>query len=369
VIHPNKSDLLKAGRKQPGETASFSIGDKAIGKDSPTFIVAEGANNHLGDLAIARKMIDAAAQNGADAIKFQTFKAERLVVKDAPIFWKMPGVKTQLDFYKTIDKFGKKEFQALFRHAKKRRIVCFSTPFDCASADMLHELDMPAFKIASCDIPDLRLIRHVAGFGKPLFISTGASTLEEIRRVVDTAYAQGNFKIALLGCTLSYPTQVADMNLSRLTTFGKMFPGVIIGLSDHSEPDAQMILPSLAVALGAKVIEKHFTLSRKMPGVGHSFCIEPSDLRKMVENIRLTEKALGCREIKVYAAEENSRKNARRSLVANRKIRKGEKLSSAMIGIKRPGTGISPSEIDKVLGKIAKNDIEHDSQLTWKQLE
>lgn len=363
-----KSDLLNAVHRPQEEKFSFSIGHNVISNDSPTFIVAEGANNHLGDLAIARKMIDAAAKNGADAIKFQTFKAERLVVKDAPIFWNMPGVKTQLDFYKTIDKFGKKEYRGLFDFANKKGIVCFSTPFDCASADMLQELDMPAFKIASCDVPDLRLIRHVAGFGKPLFISTGASNIEEIQRVVNAVYEKGNFKIALLCCTLSYPTNVADMNLLRLLTFKKTFPDMVIGLSDHTEPDEQMILPSLAVALGAKVIEKHFTLDRNMPGIGHKFCIDPSDLRKMVDNIRLTEKALGCSEIKVYASEGSARKNARRSLVANRKIKKGEKLSDEMIGIKRPGTGLSPSDIDKVVGKIAKCDIEHDSQITWELL-
>jgi len=267
-----RQDLLRAERRR---------------RDAPAFIVAEGANNHLCSVETAMRMIDAACDAGADAIKFQTFKAEHLVAEDAPVFWKMPGAKTQFEFYKTIDRFGRDEFAALFAHAREREIICFSTPFDCASATMLNDIGAPMFKIASCDVPDMRLIRHVAGFGKPLIISSGASELTELRKAVDAAYAEGNPQVALLACTLSYPTRISDANLRRIRTLQAHFPEVVLGLSDHTEPDECMALPAFAVALGAKIIEKHFTLDRSLPGVGHSFSMEPGDLRKMVAAVRL----------------------------------------------------------------------------------
>jgi N,N'-diacetyllegionaminate synthase len=366
-IH-SKNDLLRAERRMKGGAGVITIGERMIGENAPTFIVAEGANNHLCDVDTAKKMIDAACEAGADAIKFQTFKAEHLVTEDAPIFWKMPGVNTQFEFYKSIDKFGAEEYRTLFSYAKGKGIICFSTPFDCKSATMLNELGVGAFKIASCDVPDLRLIRHIARFGKPMIISTGASELEELHRAVDTAYAAGNFQVALLACTLSYPTKVSDANLRRIPTLKKHFPEMVIGLSDHTEPDEHMVLPALAVALGARIIEKHFTLDRDMPGVGHKFSSEPKDFKKMIAAIRLTELALGSGQIKVYEAEKAARQSARRSLVAQRDIRAGETILDEMIGIKRPGGGIAADAIDQVVGKVAVCDIRKDTQISFEHL-
>jgi sialic acid synthase SpsE len=226
---------------------------------------------------------------------------------------------------------------------------------------MLNELGVGLFKIASCDVPDLRLIRHVASFGKPMFISSGASELMELERAVDTVYSAGNFQVALLACTLSYPASVADANLRRIPALKKHFPEVVIGLSDHTEPDPHMAMPALAVALGARIIEKHFTLDRTMTGIGHKFSMEANDLERMVAAIRFAEAALVSGEIKVYEAEKAARHNARRSLVAQRDICAGETISDEMIGIKRPAVGLAASEIDSVVGKKAGRDIKKDT--------
>jgi N,N'-diacetyllegionaminate synthase len=361
-------ELRRAELRMKGDAGKISIGDRVIGGNAPVFVVAEGANNHLCSIETAKKMIDAACEAGADAIKFQTFKAEHLVTEDAPVFWKMPGVRTQYEFYKAIDKFGREEYRALFSYAKEKGIYCFSTPFDCASATMLNELGVTIFKIASCDIPDLRLIRHVAQFGKPMVISTGASELMEIQRAVDTAYAEGNTQVALLACTLSYPTKVTDANLMRIPSLKKYFPEVVIGLSDHTEPEACMALPALAVAMGARIIEKHFTLDRTLPGIGHKFSTEPHDFKKMIVAIRFAEKSLGSGQIKVYEEEKSARQSARRSLVAQRDIREGETIRDEMIGIKRPGGGIAADAIDQVIGKVAVCDIKKDMRIIYENL-
>jgi sialic acid synthase SpsE len=361
-------ELIRAERRIEGNLGVIVIGERIIGGNTPTFIVAEGANNHLCNIETAKKMIDEASAAGADAIKFQTFKAEHLVTENAPIFWKMPGVRTQFEFYKSIDKFGEEEYRVLLNYAKEKGIFCFSTPFDCKSATMLNELGVGIFKIASCDVPDLRLLRHIANFGKPMIISTGASELEELQKAVDTVYAAGNSQVALLACTLSYPTKVADAHLRRILTLKKCFPEVVVGLSDHTEPDEHMVLPALAVALGAKIIEKHFTLDRSLPGVGHKFATEPNDFKKMVTGIRFAEETLGSDEIVVHEAEHAARKSARRSLVAQRDIHAGETIRGEMIGIKRPGGGIAANLIDLVIGKTASCDIARDAQISFDHL-
>lgn len=347
----------------------IKIGSKEISERTPTFIIAEAASNHMCNMKLAKKMIDKVSEAGADAIKFQTYKAERLVCKDLRAYWKYStGAKSQFEYYKNLDKFDRAEYKELFNYASKKKIITFSTPFDVESASMLNDLGAPLFKIASCDILDTRLLRHIAKFNKPVILSTGAATLKEIEKSVNIIFDTGNPNLILMVCTLSYPTDNQNVNLRRILTFKEEFPDIIIGLSDHSTPDENMIIPSLAAALGVKVIEKHYTLDRNMSGSGHSFSIEPDDLRKMVNNIRLTETVLGSEKIKIYGVEEAARKNARRSLVANRDIKKGKKIIDSLIGIKRPGTGLSPDLIDRVVGRIAKCDIKKDHQINFKQL-
>lgn len=347
----------------------IEIVGRVIGDNSPTFVIAEAASNHMCDIDLALKMVDEAKAAGADAIKFQTYKAERLVIKDADSYWKYSGGGvSQFEYYKKLDRFGRQEYEIIFKYARQKGLVAFSTPFDLASATMLNELGAPLFKIASCDLPDVRLLRHVAASGKPIILSTGASELWEIEKAVSTLCDAGNSALVLLVCTLSYPTSNKDAHINRIKTFKQHFSEFIIGISDHTEPDPYMIIPAVAVAAGAKVIEKHFTLDRSMTGSGHAFSVSPADLEMMVKNIRLAEEVLGDPEIKLHEAERPALEKARRSLVAERAIKYGEVITSEMVGIKRPGTGLSAAAIDQIVGKTAKVDIEKDEQIRIEQL-
>ncbi len=350
------------------ELQCVSINGRSVGQDKPVFIVAEAACNHMCDLEIARKMIDKAAEAGVDAIKFQTYKAEKLVTGNAMAFWGSEKV-SQLEYYKRLDRFGRKEYEELFKYAEDRGIVAFSSPFDADSAEMLAKIGMPVFKIASCDIPDVRHLRHIASFGKPIILSTGASTPDEIDRAIEVIFGQGNYQLMLLACTLSYPTRNEDANLLRIQTLQKRYPGFIIGLSDHTEPDLNMMIPSVAVALGGRIIEKHYTLDRTMTGSGHFFAVEPNDLKKMVNNIRLTETVLGKGKLGVAESEKKAWTSARRSIVAEVPIPKGTIISGEMLGIKRPANGLSPSMIDEIIGKKAVKNISAEQPITSSMIE
>ncbi len=341
---------------------------KRISRDVPAFVVAEAACNHMCDIDLAKKMIDKAAQAGADAIKFQTYKAEKLVTKKAVAFWGEEKI-SQMEYYKRLDRFGRKEYAELFEYAQEKGIVGFSSPFDKESADMLNELDMPVFKIASCEIPNLDFIKHVASFGKPIILSTGASEPQEIDRAIETILQQGNNKLILLACTLSYPTKFEDANLLRIKTLRERYPGIIVGLSDHTRPDENMIIPSIGVALGAKVIEKHYTLDRSMKGSGHFFAVDPISLKKMVDNIRLMESLLGNGKLGIADSEKKAWKSARRSIVAEVPIKKGQVITSEMLGVKRPADGLDAGMINVVIGKQAKQDIKPDQKITLEMLE
>jgi len=349
------------------ELKRISIGAKILADDAPVFIVAEAACNHMCDLELAKQMIDRAAEAGADAIKFQTYTAERLVTKDAVAFWGEDQI-SQIEYYKLLDRFGQKEYEILFRHAEESGIIAFSSAFDAENVEMLNDLDMPVFKIASCDIPDIRNLRHIAGLGKPIMLSTGASSIKEIDTAIETIFAQGNFQLMLLACTLSYPTRNEAANFMRIRTLKARYPGMIIGISDHTEPDPHMVIPSVAVSLGARIVEKHYTLDRSMTGSGHFFAVSPDDLKKMVQNIRLAEKVIGDGKLGVAGAEIKAWESARRSIVAEVPIKRGEKITSAMIGMKRPSDGLPASMIDMVVGKIAKQDIESDQRITMEMI-
>lgn len=349
----------------------FHIGNFLLSEESPAFIVAEAACNHMCQMDIAKQLIDKAAEAGANAIKFQTYKAEKLVLKSAQSYWSHPGVSThsQFEYYKNLDRLGAEEYEVLFRYASEKGILAFSTPFDLDSATLLNDLGMPVFKIASCDLPDRRLLRHVARFGKPMILSTGASTLGEIEQAVKTLQDGGQKNLVLMVCTMSYPTLNSDAHLRRIDFLRNQFSNCLIGFSDHTLPDAHMVIPAVAVSVGARVIEKHYTLDRSMTGSGHANSVSPEDLKKMVENIRLTETVLGSGQIRILPCEETARRNARRSLVTERPIRKGEKILDSDIGIKRPCVGLSADRIDEVIGKVTKKDLDADSFIELEVLE
>jgi N-acetylneuraminate synthase len=222
---------------------------------------------------------------------------------------------------------------------------------------------MPLFKIASCDICNYNHLKQIARYGKPIILSTGASTIEEIKQAVTLIFEEGNYKLILLACTLSYPTRNEDANLARIQTLQKLFPNITIGFSDHTPPDQNMVIPSTAVALGARVIEKHYTLDRTMTGSGHFFAINPDDLKKMVDNIRLTETVLGNGELGIASSEEKAWNSARRSIVAEVPIKAGQLITEKMLGLKRPADGLLGDKLHLVVGKKAARDIDADEKI------
>jgi N,N'-diacetyllegionaminate synthase len=333
--------------------------NRGLGRDNPCFIIAEAGSNHNGDLEIAKQLIDTAAEARADAVKFQIFKAEGLYSKYTPGFSYLQGQ----DTYQLIKDLEtpREWIGELADHCRHRGIIFMASPFDFEAVDLLDPY-VPAHKVASFEIVDLELIKHIASKGKPIIISTGMSRLGEIEDAVEAARSQGNDQVALLHCNSLYPTPPEAVNLRAMRTMGKAFH-LPVGFSDHT---LGIHVPVAAVALGACVIEKHFTMSRKMKGPDHAFALEPQDLTAMVTAIREVEKAMGngIKEKSALECEEMYEK-ARRSIHAKVDIPGGRTIARDMLTIKRPGYGIKPKFIDIVAGRTAKKDIRADEWITW----
>jgi len=359
-IH-TKEDLSKASSRMLINSDPLQLGDDA------TFVIAEAACNHMCSVVLAKAMIDCAASAGADAIKFQTYKGDRTVTKQAPAFWGTETMK-QVDYYKRLDRFNEDDYKVLFDYSESKSIIPFSTPFSIEDASLLNKLGMKIFKIPSFEIVNLCLIRYIASLGKPIILSTGAATYAEIDAAIDVVISEKNYNLALMACTLSYPTADENANLSRIQTLKNRYPNIMIGMSDHTEPDENMIIPSVAVSLGARIIEKHYTMSRKMTGSGHFFSVEPNDLKRMVANIRLCERVIGNGEMGTAECEIRAKEGGRKSVVAACDIGCGEIITNEMITLKRPGTGICPSRINDVVGKKATVDIREDSLIQMSDL-
>jgi len=339
------------------------IGDRWIGEGEPCFVIAEAGANHNRDFAMAVELIDVAAEAGADAVKFQTYSAETLYSKHTPRFSYLEGVsaKETWDLIKEIEL--PRAWQAdLAAHAARRGIRFLSTPFDHRAVDELAALGVPAFKIASFEIVDLPLIGYAAAQGRPMILSTGLASYEDIADALGACAAAGNREVALLQCASLYPAPPARMNLRAMATMRQAF-GRPVGLSDHS---LGIHVAVAAAGLGASIVEKHFTLDRRLPGPDHPFAIEPGELRDMVRQIHEVEAALGD-GLKLGPAPEEMEmhEKARRSLIAARAIPRGAVIDRSMIVIKRPGTGIRPKLIDLVVGRVARVDIAEDAVLTW----
>lgn len=349
------------------QSAKIQIGNRFIGAEEPTYVIAEAGVNHNNSLERAKELIIAAAQAGANAIKFQTYKAEKLVTRSAPRFWEWKGEQkpdgTQYDSYSVLDKFPREHYPELVKTCREHGIEFLSTPFDEASADFLIGLGMRAIKIASSDLTYLPFLEHVAKSGLPIILSTGASTVGEIEEAVQTIEQTGNHKIIILHCTLCYPTEHKDANLRIIKTLSTLFPAYPIGLSDHTLGTA---VPPVAAALGAKVIEKHFTVDKTLPlSPDHHLSVDPAELGAMVISIREAEAALGEGVKRVFPAEQHTYKYDKRSLVAACDIRAGTVISREMLTGKRPGTGIRPKYLSVVVGRRAVRDIPEDTTLTW----
>lgn len=338
------------------------IGDQLVGDGEPCLVIAEAGSNHNNDLEQAKKLIDVAVEAGADIVKFQIFKAETLYSKKTPEFSYLKG-QNVYELIKSIET-PREWIKELAEYCKKRHVGFLASPFDFEAVDILDRY-VQAFKIASFEIVDLELIRYVAEKGKPVIISTGMANLGEIEDVKNTVKSVGNDDMILLHCNSLYPTPVDIVNLRAIETMKNAFR-VPIGFSDHT---LGIHISIAAVAMGACVIEKHFTLDRTLRGPDHSFAVEPNELRDMIRWIRDVENAKG-NGIKDKSEIEKKEiyTKARRSIHAKCDIPKGTKITRDMLIIKRPGYGIKPKFINIMIGKDAKRDIEEDEWITWEMI-
>jgi len=346
---------------------SFAIGPRRIGRGEPVFIVAEAGVNHNGDLALARRLVDAAAECGADAVKFQTFAVDALLTREAPkAGYQLETTgsgESQRDMLARLE-LGAEALAELGVRAAKGGLVFFSTPFDEASADALDALGVALFKVPSGEITNLPLLRHVAGKGRPIIVSTGMATLEEVEDAVRAIREAGDPPVALLHCLSAYPAPAGEVNLRAMDALSARF-GCPVGYSDHT---LGVDIAVAAVARGACIIEKHLTLDTSLPGPDHRASLAPSPFRAMVQAIRRVESALGDGVKRAMPSEIDTRRVARKSLVAARALRTGERLAAADVTSKRPGTGISPAELPRVLGLRLTRDIAADEVISWEAL-
>jgi N,N'-diacetyllegionaminate synthase len=326
-----------------------------------TIIIAEAGVNHNGSIELAEKLIDVAAEAGVDFVKFQTFKAETLVTQTADKAEYQNEIRdtgeSQFEMIKKLE-LDRKTHEELIDHCKQIDIQFLSTAFDHDSIDLLDKFNIPLFKIPSGEITNLPYLRHIGKMEKPIIMSTGMSTLDEVRNALNILIESGAEKeqITILHCNTEYPTPMKDVNLKAMLTI-KDELGVNIGYSDHT---LGVEVSIAAVAMGATVIEKHFTLDRNMPGPDHAASLEPEELKAMVTAIRNIEKAMGGGEKKPSSSETKNIAVARKSIVAKTSIKKGELFTEENLTVKRPGTGISPMGWDTVIGKAASSDYEMD---------
>ncbi|MBO4301632.1 MAG: N-acetylneuraminate synthase family protein [Desulfovibrio sp.] len=332
------------------------------------YVIAEAGVNHEGSMDVARRLIDEAAEGGADAIKFQTYKAATLASKDSPAYWdttKEP-TRSQYELFKKHDSFWKKEFEALKKYCDGAGIEFMSTPFDVESARFLNDL-MKVFKISSSDITNKPFIRILCDFGKPIILSTGAAHLHEIAEAVEWIEAKGN-KLALMHCVLNYPTADENAALGMIPALKRHFPQHVIGYSDHTLPGDMHILET-ATLLGARLLEKHFTHDKTLPGNDHYHAMDKKDLLHFHVRLKATLASVGSMELRALPEEEPARQHARRSLVTARAIRAGQQLTAEDLTWKRPAHGISPRHYDEVLGLHARHDLAEDHVLSWADLD
>jgi N-acetylneuraminate synthase/N,N'-diacetyllegionaminate synthase len=340
------------------------LGGKLIGASSKIFVIAEIGINHDGSVDRALKLIDAAAESGADAVKFQTFRADRLMVPASGKFAQQgEGEESAYEMFRRLE-LSWQDHRTLKSHADRRGVLFLSTPFDEESADFLDDLGVPAFKIASSDITHLPLLRHLAQKKKPLLLSTGMSHMSEVEEAVNTMESWGARDIVLLHCVSSYPASPDSLNLKAIQSLRERF-GMPVGFSDHSEG---ILCALVAAALGAKVLEKHFTLDRNARGPDHKLSMEPEELCELVRQLAVVEASLGNGCKHPTRKEEQTRLASRRSVVAAVDIPMHETIQPWMVTCKRPGGGIDPREIDLVTGSQARRRLAKDSILGWSDL-
>jgi len=342
----------------------IDIAGRKTGTGWPCFIIAEAGVNHNGSLEMAKRLVDAAVKAGADAVKFQTFKAEKVVSSHAPkaAYQKntTDPAESQLEMIRRLE-LPYEAFRELKVYCDQRGILFMSTPFDEDSADFLDSLDVPVFKVPSGEVTNHPFLKHVAQKGKPLIMSTGMSYLSEVDEAFRVVWDAGNEQLVLLHCVSNYPADPADVNLRAIQTMSAAFQ-VPVGYSDHT---LGIEIPLAAVALGACVIEKHFTLDRDLSGPDHRASLEPAELKAMVDGIRSIEQALGNGRKIPASSEDDTRRVARRSLALKEDLPQGVLLQASMLTALRPASGISPNLVSHVVGREAARQLRAGAILQW----
>jgi len=345
----------------------IKIGKKKVGAGHPTFFVAELSGNHNQDFNLAMKTIRAMKKAGADAVKFQTYTADTITIDSRKKYFLINdgsvwSGKNLHDLYS--EAYTPWNWQPrLKKYAQKLGMLCFSSPFDPTSVDFLEKMDVPAYKVASYEITDIPLIKNIAGRGKPVIFSTGVATLSDIKEAVKVCRGAGNNQIALLQCVSAYPAPFEEMNLRTIPDMEKEFK-VVAGISDHTIGSSVSIA---AVALGAKIVEKHFILDRRLTGPDSTFSVAPDEFRQMVDDIRSVEKALGKADYELTPSSKIARWNIR-SLFVVENVKKGEEFSEKNVRSIRPGYGLAPKYLSEVIGKKATKDIKKGTPLDRKMI-
>lgn len=345
--------------------SKVQIANRIIGEGEPCFVIAEVGSNHDGKLEQAKQLIDIAANSGADVVKFQTFRADKIAARtmDKVVNVDIAGSKTLHTLYKKME-LPQEWPSELADYARDKGIIFLSTPFDEEAVDELDALGIPAFKVASFELVHLSLLKYIAQKGKPIILSTAMANLGEIEEAIETILEEDNDQIILLHCGVGYPLEVEDVNLAAMDTLRQAFP-YSVGYSDHT---LGITIPIAAVARGASVIEKHFTINRNLSGPDHPFALEPEELRAMIQGIREVEKAIGSPRKGVLNSELIHYKRGRRSIFAIVDIPKGTIITENMLRILRPGIGLQPKYLHMVIGRKAQVDIGVHEPITWNKI-
>jgi N-acetylneuraminate synthase/sialic acid synthase len=356
-------------RKMDGSRTdrTLTIDGREISDATECYVIAEVGHNHQGSVDTCKELFDEAKACGADAVKLQKRDNRLLYTRD---FFEKP-YENENSFGLTYGEhrealeFDKAQYKELQDHADDIGITFLATAFDHPSVDFLASLNMPAFKVASADLTNLPLLRHVAEIGKPMILSTGAATLEDVDRAYEAVTAI-NHHVALLQCTAGYPAAWDELDLRVIETYRERFPSAVVGLSGH---DNGISMPVVAYVLGARIVEKHFTLNRAMKGTDHRFSLEPQGLRKMVRDLRRTRRGLGSPEKRMYPSEVEPAIKMGKKLVAGRDLPAGHRLRPGDIALKSPGDGLAPYELERVVGCLLRERVSEDTTLRLEMLE
>jgi sialic acid synthase len=346
---------------------TLTIAGKEIADDGDCYVIAELGHNHQGSVATARQMLEEAWRCGADAVKLQKRDNRTLFTRE---FFDKPydnenSFGSTYGTHREALEFGRSEFEELIAYAGELGLCCFATAFDRPSVDFLADLDLPVYKVASADLTNTPLLRHVAQVGKPVILSTGAATIDDVRRAHETV-SEHNDQVALLQCTAGYPAAWDELDLRVISTYRELFPEAVVGFSSHDNGIAMAVA---AYVLGARIVEKHFTLNRAMRGTDHAFSLEPQGLRKLVRDLRRTRLALGDGTKRMYASEAAPAMKMSKKLVAARDLPAGHVLCEDDVAAKSPGDGMPPYELDRLVGRTLRHPVIADEPLTFEILQ